>query len=1002
MKDENENLLSKVRDRLSSVRGREYWRSLDELAQTEEFKRLVQNEFPQNAALWDASVDRRSFLKFMGASLALAGLGACTRQPTEKIIPYVKQPEQIIPGKPLFFATAFTLGGFATGVLAESHMGRPIKIEGNPDHPASLGATDCFAQASVLELYDPDRSQVVSRAGRISTWETFLAELNAQLESQKATDGAGIRILTETVTSPTLASQLQGFLSRYPSAKWHQYEPINRDNYKRGTQLAFGELLDGQYRFDQADIILGLDADFLFNQVASLRHARDFATKRKVNQDHGEMNRLYTVESSPSLTGAMADHRLNLQAREIGQLAAVLAQELGIPERFRFKVELGSVPSSILAEESTRDWIKALARDLQKHQSNSIVLAGKNQPPEVHALTHAMNAALDNIGRTVRFTNPAEAESVIQTESLSQLVTDMEDGKVEMLVMIGGNPVFNAPADLNFVDALERVKFRVHHSLWDDETSQHCHWHIPQTHYLEHWSDACAYDGTASIIQPLIAPLYGGKSIHEFVAALSGQAGPPGHEIVKNYWQSQQPADGFEVFWQTAVHDGLIAGTTFPEKTPILRMTGQQFDFQSGATDGLEINFKPDPTIWDGRFINNGWLQELPKPLTKLTWDNAALISPATAARLDLQNEQLVDLNYDGRTVKAPVWITPGQPENSVAVHFGYGRRRTGRVGTGSGFNAFALRTSGQPWFDSGLELTPTGETYALASTQLHSNMENRHLVRVGTLEEYRAHPEFVHKLAHDPPDDLTFYPKFENKGYAWGMAVDLNSCIGCGACTVACQSENNIPVVGKDQVQRGREMHWIRVDRYYEGHLENPATYHQPVMCMHCENAPCEVVCPVGATTHSDEGLNEMTYNRCVGTRYCANNCPYKVRRFNFYLYADYETESLKLLQNPDVTVRSRGVMEKCTYCVQRINAARIEAKKEDREIADGDIQTACQQVCPTDAIVFGDINDPDSAISKLRSEHRNYGILTETGTRPRTTYLAKLRNPNPEIEQS
>jgi molybdopterin-containing oxidoreductase family iron-sulfur binding subunit len=1002
MNEENENSLSKIRQRLSSTSGKEYWRSLEELAQTEEFERLVQNEFPQSTVLWDTSVDRRSFLKFMGASLALAGLGACTRQPTEKIIPYVKQPEQIIPGKPLLFATAFSLGGFATGVLVESHMGRPIKVEGNPDHPASLGATDSFAQASVLELYDPDRSQVVSRAGRINTWETFLAELNTQLEGQKAVNGAGLRILTETVTSPTLASQLDDFLSQYPSAKWHQYEPVNRDNSKRGTRLAFDELLDFQYRFDQADVILSLDADFLFDQAASLRYARDFASKRKVNEDHGEMNRLYSVESSPSLTGAMADHRLSLRAQEIGSHAAALAQELGVPERFRFKAELGSGQSPVIEDESTRDWIKALARDLQAHQGNSIVLAGENQPPEVHALSQAMNAALGNVGKTVRFTDPVEANSVIQGESLSQLVTDMQDGTVEMLVVISGNPVFNAPADLNFADALEKVKFRVHHSLCDDETSEHCHWHIPQTHYLEHWSDARAYNGTASIIQPLIAPLYGGKSTHEFVAALSGQAGTPGYEIVKGYWQAEQPANDFESFWQTAIHDGVVAGTAFPEKSPGLRMAGQQLDLQASTADGLEINFRPDPTVWDGRFINNGWLQELPKPLTKLTWDNAAMISPATAERMSLQNEQVVELKSGGRSAKAPVWITPGQPENSVTVHFGYGRTRTGRIGAGTGFNAFTLRTSRHPWFDTGLELTPTSETYALASTQLHSNMENRHLVRVGTLEEYQAHPEFVHELGHDPPDDLTLYPKFENDGYAWGMAVDLNSCIGCGACTVACQSENNIPVVGKDQVQRGREMHWIRVDRYYEGGLENPETYHQPVMCMHCENAPCEVVCPVGATTHSDEGLNEMTYNRCVGTRYCANNCPYKVRRFNFYLYADYETESLKLLQNPDVSVRSRGVMEKCTYCVQRINAARIEAKKEDREIADGDIQTACQQVCPTDAIVFGDINDPNSAVSKHRSEHRNYGLLTETGTRPRTTYLAKLRNPNPEIEQS
>jgi molybdopterin-containing oxidoreductase family iron-sulfur binding subunit len=596
--------------------------------------------------------------------------------------------------------------------------------------------------------------------------------------------------------------------------------------------------------------------------------------------------------------------------------------------------------------------------------------------------------------------------------------------------MIGGNPVFTAPADIQFAEHLAKVKLRVHLSLYDDETSALCHWHIPAAHSLETWSDARAYDGTVTIVQPLIAPLYGGKSAHEVLAVFTPTSrGRSSHDLVRDYWKSQKSTADFEKFWQIALHDGLIADTALPPKTVEIKATsiqqqatsnqhrassiqskrsedpdssGQPATSHKQPASSLEIIFKPDPTIGDGRYANNGWLQELPKPLTKLTWDNAALISPATAERLGLSNEEMVELRYRERKVKAPIWIVPGHPNEAVTVHFGYGRARAGKIGTGIGFNAYALRTSDAPWFGPGLEIHKTGERYQLASTQLHHNMENRHLVRAGTLAEYLEHPDFVHEMGHEPPRNMTLYPEHKYEGYAWGMVIDLNSCIGCNACTIACQAENNIPIVGKTEVANGREMHWIRVDRYYKGDLDHPETYHQPVPCMHCENAPCEVVCPVSATVHSDEGLNDMVYNRCVGTRYCANNCPYKVRRFNFYHYADYHTPSLKLLRNPDVTVRTRGVMEKCTYCVQRINAARIEAKKEDREIRDGEILTACQQVCPTQAIVFGDINDPNSRIAQLQASQLNYGLLTDLNTRPRTTYLARLKNPNPELGEN
>ena len=979
--------LTKIRNRLEKAEGQAYWRSLEELAETEEFREFLHREFPREASVM-SGVSRRNFLKLMGASLAFAGLGfaGCTNQPKEKIVPYVRAPENIIPGKPLFFATAMPLGGYAQGVLVESHEGRPTKIEGNPDHPASLGSTDAFAQASVLTLYDPDRSQVVRNAGRISTWDNFLEAINAELEVIRAKKGEGLRILTETVTSPTLAHQLQELLDRFPSAKWHQYEPVNRDNVRLGAQLAFGEFVETRYQFDKADVILSLDADFLSHGPAHVRYARDFSSKRRVEDTGSKMNRLYVVESTPTNTGAMADHRIPMRAGDIEDFARSVALELGL------KVD-GD------AENPHADWIAAMARDLQAHSGKSIVIAGENQPANLHALAHAMNHSLGNVGETVIYTDPVEANPTVQTNSLRGLSDDTEAGKVEMLLILGGNPVYNAPADLDFAERMDKVKFRVHLSLYDDETSELCHWHIPEAHYLESWSDIRAYDGTVSIIQPLIAPLYDGKTAHELLVVTAGNAGRSSYDIVKAYWKRRKPAPDFEKFWQVGLHDGVIKDTVAQPKSVRLQEGGFNSSSETRVSQSLEILFQPDPTIWDGRFANNGWLQETPKPLTKLTWDNAALMSPLTAEELGLANGDVVQLRYGGREVEAPVWLLPGHPKDAVTVHLGYGRKRTGRVGHGAGFNAYTLRTLDAPWFGAGLEIRKTGKRYKLASTQDHHSMEGRHLVREGTLAEYQAHPDFVQKLEHHI-EPASMFPEYEYDGYSWGMTIDLNACIGCNACVVACQSENNIPVVGKKEVQNGREMHWMRVDRYYKGELDNPETYYQPVTCMHCENAPCEVVCPVAATTHSTEGLNEMTYNRCVGTRYCSNNCPYKVRRFNFLQYADQETESLKLLNNPDVTVRNRGVMEKCTYCVQRINAARIEAKKEDRQIRDGEVVTACEAACPTQAIVFGDINDPDSRVSKLKAEPRNYGMLTELNTKPRTTYLAKLRNPNPEIE--
>ena len=903
-------------------------------------------------------------------------------------------------------------GGVGAGLLVESHMGRPTKVEGNPSHPASLGAADIFAQASVLGLYDPDRSQVAVRDGRIGSWSAFLSamdELRLELAGNK---GAGFRLLTETVASPTLADQIRSLLAQFPSAKWHQYEPCGRDGAREGSRMAFGEDVNTVYRFDQAAVILSLDSDFLCSGPGSLRYARDFADKRRVADAQSTMSRLYCVECIPSATGAMADHRWPLRASDVEVFAHVVAEGLGV------KVPAGGGPAFPNIPAGS---IAALVRDLQQHSGTSLVVAGDQQPAVVHALAHAMNVALGNAGRTVYYTAPIEANPVNQLESLRELVSDIDSGQVDLLLMLGGNPVFNAPADLNFGDKLLKVRRRIYLGLYEDETAELCHWHIPQAHYLESWSDVRAFDGTVSIIQPLIAPLYEGKTAHEMLAVLLGQAGRTPHSIVHDYWNGQKPGPNFEAAWESWLNEGVVAESAGPAKPVKLApdfedRLAQNISVGRGKGAGLEFVFRPDPTIWDGQFANIGWLQELPKPLTKLTWDNAAMLSLSTASGLGVKNGDVVRLRLRSREIQAPIWIVPGHADDSVTVHLGYGRRRAGKVGSRIGFNAYAIRSSSAPWFGSGLEIAKTGDTYRLVTTQHHHIVTGEHqkqeeeesvaaarrdLVRVASLEEFRKNPDF----AKDPEDQTTraqsMYPGYKYEGYAWGMAIDLNSCIGCNACVVACQSENNIAVVGKDQVERGHEMHWIRVDTYFRGALENPETYNEVVLCMQCENAPCEDVCPVGATVHSPEGLNDMVYNRCVGTRYCSNNCPYKVRRFNFLLFQDWTTPSLKAMRNPNVSVRSRGVMEKCTYCIQRINAKKIETEEQDREIRDGEILTACQQTCPTQAIVFGNINDPNSRVSKLKAQSTNYSLLTDLNTRPRTTYLARLRNPNPEIKE-
>jgi molybdopterin-containing oxidoreductase family iron-sulfur binding subunit len=1003
--------------------GRRYWRSLEELADTEEFRAWLHREFPREASLWDdRALDRRRFLHLMAASLALAGFaGGCSNQGEEKILPYVRAPEGDVPGKAKQFATAMPMGTGSLGLLVTSRDGRPIKIEGNELHPASLGATDAWAQASILSLYDPDRSQTVMHLGEISTWEAFLAELRGALEPRTSAGGKGVYVLSVTVSSPTLARQMRAFEKKYPEARWVQYEPINRDRAREGAQLAFGQDATAVYDFTGAKTVLALDCDFLCRGTGSVCYARQFMDGRKLRGERKQMNRLFVIESTCSGTGTAADHRFAVAPRDVGQFAIELARRLAVPELPDIDAtddNQGSAKAAAVREQ----WLAAVASDLEANRKASIVLVGDQQPAWVHAVVHAINAHLGNHGETIRFIEPIEAKPSNQFESLGKLVDAMKGGEVELLILLGGNPVYNAPRELGFGEALlaltKKQKLTVHFSLYDDETSAVCRWHIPEAHYLESWSDVRSFDGTVSIVQPLIDPLYGGRTVHEMVSALTDTAVQASYDIVRATWKEEFAAD-FERRWRKAVHDGVIENTAYEPMSVALKADGtslraalESSNGEKSASETLEIAILPDPTVFDGRFANNGWLQELPKPITKLTWDNAVLVAKATADRLGVKNEDVVRLRYGDQSIEGPVWIVPGHPTGSVTVHLGYGRRRGGRVLAESGYDAYSLLPASGQRLGRGATIEPVGTQKPLACTEHHHLLEEpdvlagRNIIHSGTLAQFLRDEHSVHAAAHHGEEHPhTLYPLYEYKGLQWGMAIDMTACTGCNACVVACQAENNIPIVGKEGVSKGREMHWLRLDLYYEGEPENPRAVHQPMLCQHCETAPCEVVCPVMATTHSAEGLNEMTYNRCVGTRYCSNNCPYKVRRFNFLEYNGQPEPVLKLLRNPEVTVRSRGVMEKCSYCVQRISAARIAAKIEQVEnsgelaIEDGSLQTACQQACPTEAIVFGNINDPDSQVAKLKANPLNYGVLTELGTRPRTTYLARLRNPHPDL---
>ncbi len=983
-----------------SLTGQQYWRSLDQIADSPKFRKWAEQEFPAGASEWQDGASRRHMLKIMAASFGLAGLAAC-RRPVEHILPYAKGVEDLIPGAKYFYSTVFSLSGQVTGLLVETHDGRPTKIEGNPDHPFSLGAATAMQQASLLSLYDPNRSCRFLESGKESkkSWPEF----TAYLKSLPLGDGTGLRFLSEVTTSPSTMNLRAEALKKYPKAKWIEAESLTWENSHAGSAIAFGAPMETMPAYDKAKVIVSLDADFLGLDSKTPLPTKMFSKGRKLwtEEDMEKQNRLYMVEAQFSITGANADHRMRMKAAEVKQFAIDLASmnaPAGTDKRAKF--------------------LAAVIKDLKAAGPEALVVAGPRQPAIVHAIAAAINEQLKS--EAVHYLKIDTSNPNIDhgTPALKALAGEMNSGSVSTLVILGSNPVYWAPSDLKFGEAMAKVANTIHLSQEEDETAAIAKWHVPEAHYLESWSDGRAADGTVGIQQPMIDAMYGGKTAAEMVALLIDYKDKKGHDIVRGTFATLTGAKGadLEKAWKKALNDGIVAGVK-PAEPAKVSVDGKKLTAAIGAearasTNGLEVSFVPSASAWDGRYANNGWMQEAPDPMTKLTWGNAALISPAMARAQNLKDGDMVSLTKGGLKLEAAIMIQPGQAEQTVSIALGYGRAECGTVGKNVGFNAGALRTSDALWYSDGFAMTATGATHTHATTQEHgaigdkgvnaSVQNDRPVFREGTLAEYKKNPKFAEEM-QEVPALHSIYPELSyDKGYQWGMSIDLNSCTGCNACVVACQAENNIPIVGKYQVTRGREMHWIRMDRYYVGTEDDPRAVEQPVPCMQCENAPCENVCPVAATTHSPEGLNDMVYNRCVGTRYCANNCPFKVRHFNFLNFHKHDPEIHGMVFNPDVTSRMRGVMEKCTYCVQRIQEAKISSQAEGRrnQIKDGEIQTACQQTCPADAIVFGNINDPSSKVSKLKKQERNYAMLAELDIKPRTTYLAKLRNPNPELE--
>ncbi len=967
---------------------RTYWRSLEELADTPEFAAIVAREAPRFREIVNA-FDRRRFLQLMAASMALGGLSSCGPEASPRqLLPFVEQPENMVPGRNRYYASAITQDGYATGVLVTHQTGRPIKVEGNPDHPASLGAASAIMQASILGLYDPRRAQTIVGNGHIAAWEGFVGALHDRREALLVRKGDGLRILTGALTSPSLTAQIANIQKQFPAMRWHQWEPLNRDAELGAAVTSFGRPAERIYDLSKAERLFAVESDLLSAAPGHLAYARHFAAARRPAETHGTMSRVYAIESTPTLLGAKADHRLAMRPDDIARSLRYLA---GL---------LGAGPAEWSQQETVHaSWLKAAADDLAGHKGRALVHAGREQPADVHLLADAINEALGAFGTCVRLIAPVDASAGAKRQSIIELAEDMAARKVDTLLILGPNPVYDAPADLDFAARLRQVPFSICLSLYDDETAQACAWRVPATHEYEAWGDARAFDGTVTIQQPQARPLYSGRSPQQILALLLGGDTQDDYTPVRDYWREraqQENRGDFDAFWHESLRVGIVPDTA---EAPIEVTFRNSIATEAppGATpaaSGLQALFRADEGTWDGRHADNGWLLEMPRAFTRLTWDNAALIAPDTAKRFGLKTEDVVEIVVGQTRLKAPVFVLPGQVPDCVTLPLGWGRT-AGGLGTGVGFDAYRARRSDALWTAGITSLTKAGETYRLATTQSQDRVLGRDLIYEATLDQFNEDPQAI--VQRTAPQSL--YPDFTYPDRAWAMSIDLNSCIGCQACTIACQAENNVPIVGKDQVLDGRVMHWLRIDRYYSGPADAPAVTFEPIPCMHCENAPCEVVCPVHATVHDREGLNLMVYNRCVGTRFCSNNCPYKVRRFNFYRYA-YASERPPASWNPQVSVRDRGVMEKCTYCIQRIRTTQIDAERDNRKIRDGEIVTACQQSCPTQAIVFGDRNDPDSAVAKRKAMPIDYVLLESLNTRPRTSYSAQIRNPNPAIE--
>ncbi len=927
--------------------------------------------------------DRREALRLLAVGAATA-LGSCG-PPREEIVPYVRMPEGLTPGDPMQFATALPLSGYARGVIVTAHEGRPTRIEGNPRHPASLGACDIFAQAEIMSLYDPDRSKVVTNREGLSSWVAFEKELLTKMQVERSRKGAKLAILTGRITSATLQRQIQALLKTFPEARWRRYEPINDDNEIAGTNIAFGRALIPLPRLDRASVIVSLEADPLGPGPCQFLYANAFAERRQARLPLDRFSRLYAVESTLTLTGANSDERLTLAPTLVADFALEIANHFG-----------AAYPPVHLPEEARR-FASSVISDLDANLGRAVIVAGRTQTPEVHALCHWINSVLH---APVDYFPPVDPIQLPHGETLRELVQELDGERIESLFIIGCNPAYDAPGELEFGRAIEKAPFSVHLGHYSDETAALCKWRLPLSHFLESWSDLRAVDGAASIVQPLIRPLYDTRSLHELIALIGGSLSAKPYQFVQDSWRDHAPVD-FDRSWRRWLHDGIIEGSV---SSPVAGLNAAKPTIPPSKTDqGLCLTLAPDPSIWDGAFSNNAWLQECPKPTTKEVWGNAIYLSPRDAAAYQLEEGDVVAVSRGKSIVHAPVCIVEGQATGVISATFGYGRTRAGAIGNGIGFNASVLASAATPFMTTGVKLLRTDVRKAILRTQRSFGIEEG---RKDVFPTLTAQDLAEGQASSQSPEGLaSILPEWEYGSYKWAMLIDNTLCIGCNACLIACQTENNVPVVGPTEVSMGREMHWLRVDTYYDGG-EKPRGF-QPVPCMHCEKAPCEPVCPVEASVHDSEGLNVQVYNRCIGTRFCQSNCPYKVRRFNFFGYATADEAfgnlgavSFNSLFNPDVTVRSRGVMEKCTYCVQRISRARRAAEREDRRIVEGDVITACQSACPTRAILFGDLNSNIGRVRELRREPQHYEMLGHLGTQPRTTYLARVCNPNPKLE--